>query len=36
MLGTNSVLRVNGNFLEKPFAPDELLRRIRAQFDAAR
>jgi len=27
---------VNGNFLEKPFAPDELLRRIRAQFDAAR
>jgi CheY-like chemotaxis protein len=33
MLGTDSVLRVNGNFLEKPFAPDELLRRIRAQFD---
>jgi len=35
MLGTDSALRVNGNFLEKPFAPDELLRRIRAQFDHA-
>jgi signal transduction histidine kinase/ActR/RegA family two-component response regulator len=35
MLGTDSVLRVNGNFLEKPFAPDELLRRIRAQFDGS-
>ena len=35
MLGTDSKLRVNGNFLEKPFAPDELLRRVRAQFDHA-
>jgi DNA-binding NtrC family response regulator len=35
MLGAGSNLRVNGNFLEKPFAPDELLRRIRAQFDHA-
>ena len=35
MLGQDSDLRVNGNFLEKPFAPDELLRRIRAQFDHA-
>ena len=35
MLGADSALRVNGNFMEKPFAPDELLRRIRAQFDQA-
>jgi CheY-like chemotaxis protein len=36
MLGPDSVLRVNGNFMEKPFTQDELLRRIRAQFDESR
>jgi CheY-like chemotaxis protein len=35
MLGKDSVLRVNGNFLEKPCEPDKLLQRVRDQLDAA-
>lgn len=34
MLGKDSVLRVNENFLEKPFDPDKLLRRVRDYLDA--
>ena len=34
MLGRNSVLRDNENFLEKPFDPDKLLRRVREILDA--
>jgi signal transduction histidine kinase/response regulator RpfG family c-di-GMP phosphodiesterase len=34
MLGQDSVLRVNENFLEKPFDPDKLLQRVREYLDA--
>jgi DNA-binding response OmpR family regulator len=33
MLGKDSVLRVNRNFLEKPFDPDKLLKRVRDYLD---
>jgi two-component system, cell cycle sensor histidine kinase and response regulator CckA len=33
MLGRDSVLRENENFLEKPFDPDKLLRRVRDYLD---
>jgi signal transduction histidine kinase len=35
MLGKDSILRVNSNFLEKPFTPESLLRRMRDCLDAA-
>ena len=35
MLGKDSVLRVNGNFLEKPCEPDKLLQRVRDHLDAS-
>ena len=33
MLGENSPLRDNANFIEKPFAPDKLLRHVRDCLD---
>ena len=36
MLGKDSLLRINGNFLEKPFTTERLLRRVRERLDAVR
>jgi two-component system, cell cycle sensor histidine kinase and response regulator CckA len=36
ILGNDALLRQNSNFIEKPFAPEELMRKIRACLDSAR
>ena len=35
ILGNDALLRQNPNFIEKPFAPEKLVRKIRACFDSA-
>src|ERR1700751_6260252 len=35
ILGNDALLRQNPNFIEKPFAPEELVRKIRACLDSA-
>jgi DNA-binding NtrC family response regulator len=35
ILGNDARLRQNPNFIEKPFAPEELVRKIRACLDSA-
>jgi two-component system cell cycle sensor histidine kinase/response regulator CckA len=35
ILGSDALLRQNPNFIEKPFAPEELVRKIRACLDSA-
>jgi two-component system, cell cycle sensor histidine kinase and response regulator CckA len=35
ILGNDALLRQNPNFIEKPFAPEELVRKVRACLDSA-
>jgi len=34
ILGNDALLRQNSNFIEKPFTPEELVRKIRACLDS--
>jgi DNA-binding NtrC family response regulator len=35
ILGNDALLRQNPNFIEKPFAPEDLVRKIRTCLDSA-